>query len=60
MQSTINSLMREVETLKATLEKAQRINRKDPPIPPASSSDEENASDINAFDNNVDLDCPSS
>jgi hypothetical protein len=54
MQSTINSLTREVENLKAALEKAQRIRRKDPPIPPASSSDEENASFVDAFDYNVD------
>jgi len=52
--TTITNLTREVDTLKAALEQAQRIHRKDPPISQASSSDEENASDINAFDNNVD------
>jgi len=31
IQSTINSLTREVETLKAALEKAQQIRHKDPP-----------------------------
>jgi len=48
------NLMREVDNFKAALEQARRIRKKDPLIPPTSSSDEENASDINAFDNNVD------
>jgi len=50
LQSTIISLRRKVDTLKAALEKAQRIRKKDPSIPTASSSEEEE----NAFDNNVD------
>jgi len=54
LKATISSLTKEVESLKAALEKAQRIRRKDPPIPPASSSDEENASFADAFDYNVD------
>jgi len=57
-KATITKLTGEVETLKAVLEKTQRIRKKEPPIPPdESSSDEENASkgsNIRAFDNNVD------